>query len=70
MLETITRPTGTDKTEVIIDTLEAYQAELLRGADAQRALEAIRETVHPYLLPEYRRKVPSKAELEKTLGLF
>lgn len=69
LLEAITRLTGKGKTEVIISALEAYQAELLREADAQGALDAIRKTVHPHLLPEYRGKAPSKAELEETLGM-
>ncbi len=69
LLEAITHLTGKGKTEVIVSALEAYQAELLRAGDAQRALDAIRKTVHPHLLPEYRGRAPSKAELEEMLGM-
>lgn len=69
LLERITRLTGEGKTEAVIRALELYQAELLREGDAQRALNTIRESVHPHLLPQYRGRAPSKAELEELLEL-
>lgn len=69
LLERITRLTGEGKTEAIIHALELYQAELLREGDARQVIGTIRESVHPHLLPQYRGRAPSKAELEEALGM-
>lgn len=69
LLESVIRLTGEGKTKAIIHALELYQSRLLREGDAQGALDAIKKTVHPHLLPEYRGRAPSKAELEEALEL-
>ncbi len=69
LLETITRLTGEGNTEASIYALEFYQASLLREGDAQRAVEAIKKTVHPQLLLGYRGRALSKAEVEEALEL-
>lgn len=69
LLERITRLTGEGKTEAVINALELHQAEPLREGEAQRALGTIKESVHPQLLPQYRGRAPSTAELEEALEL-
>ena len=69
LLEQVTRLTGEGKTEAVIHALEVYQAELLGKREAQAVVSSISQGVHPYVLPEYRGKVPSKTELEDELGM-
>lgn len=68
LLEPLARPTGKRETEVMIDTLEAYRAELVREADTLGSA-TIKRDVHPHVLPGYRGKSPSKAELEDILNV-
>ena len=69
LLEQITRLTGEGKTEAVVHALEIYQAELLGKRAAETVIASIKQSVHPYVLPEYRGKIPDKAELENDLGM-
>jgi len=69
LLERITRLTGEGKTEAVVHALELYQAKLLGEREAEAVITSIRRAVHPYVLPAYRGKAPSKSEIEDELGM-
>lgn len=69
LLEQIISFTGEGKTEAVIHALELYQSNLLGNRDAAATIAAIRQHVHPHIAPEYKGRVPSKAELEAELGM-
>lgn len=69
LLEQITRLTGEGKTEAVVRALELYQAMLLGKREAEAVIASIKQAVHPYVLPAYRGKVPTKREIEDKLGM-
>lgn len=69
LLERITSLTKEGKTEAVVHALELYQAKLLGERDAEAVIRSIQQTVHPYVLPVHRGRVPSKAEIEEELGM-
>jgi len=61
--------TGKGKTEIAIEALEWYIKSLEADKSAEAAIRLIKEKIHPYILPEYRGKSPSKEEQEELLGM-
>jgi hypothetical protein len=69
LLERITQLTGEGKTEAVIKALELYETRLTQDHEANAAVSAIKNKIHPHLPKRYRGKAPSKAEIEAELGM-
>ena len=69
LLNKLTKLTGQGKTETVIKALELYEASLQANKDVLAVAKAIRQNIHPYVLKNYKGKVPSKEEIEKELGM-
>ena len=62
LLERITRSTGEDTTEAVVQAFELCQAQLLSSAGAERVIASIRTAVHPYVSVEHRGRAPTNEE--------
>jgi hypothetical protein len=69
LLEQVTAITGEGKTEAVIHALELYRDKLMVGPDVVGALDSLRRNVHDVIKPENLGEQPSKAEIEKDLGM-